>query len=103
MSRYSLKPLPQRADVFEVAVGWDAGFGTFFVIVFGSCKEGHDPELKTWEGARPGQIPTLLHLRHLIKQYADLDPELLSRLQADHRAEAGQLAIPLSDFIFRLL
>jgi len=34
MSRYSLRPLPHRSDVFEVAVGWDAGLSTYFVTVF---------------------------------------------------------------------
>jgi hypothetical protein len=34
MSRYSLKPYPHRTDVFEVAVGWDAHFVTYFAIVF---------------------------------------------------------------------
>lgn len=35
MSRYSLKSLAERADVFEVAIGWDPGLGTYFAIVFG--------------------------------------------------------------------
>jgi len=32
MSRYSLKPLPRRSDLYEVAVGWDPALETYFVV-----------------------------------------------------------------------
>lgn len=103
MSRYSLKPLAHRSDVFEVAVGWDAGFSTYFVIVFGGWNEEDDPEFTNWRGAKPDQIPTVFGLRNLVEQYAELPPGLVLQLQADQRAEPGPMTQPFNDFLFRLL
>lgn len=63
MSRYSLKPLPHCADLFEVAVGWDPGLETFFVMVFGLADAGCDPEVLHWLGGQPSQIVTVEELR----------------------------------------
>lgn len=102
MSRYSLKPLPNRADLFEVVVGWDAGFGTYFMIVFGGCNEENDPELKTWWGALPAQITTVLDLRCLVEQYAELHPRLIAQLRADRKASTAHVTPSLSGFLFGL-
>ena len=48
MSRYSLKPLPEHSGIFEVAVGWDPGLGTFFAIVFGVPSADRDPDVRHW-------------------------------------------------------
>ena len=56
MSRYSLKPLPERSAIFEVAVGWDPGLGTFIVMVFGVAEVGRNPDLWLWHGGQPNQI-----------------------------------------------
>lgn len=64
MSRYSLKPLPHRADLFEVAVGWDSALNTYFAIVFGVPDAACDPAILSWRGRSPEQLPTVSALEH---------------------------------------
>ena len=47
MSRFSLRPLAHHTDLFEIALGWDPGLGTYFVTVFGTPdrdREPHNPD-----------------------------------------------------------
>ena len=103
MSRYSLKPLPHRADLFEVAVGWDPGLATYFVMVFGAPPQGLEPEVRRWSGGSPRQIPSVEELLQEVQDYAAIDPELISRLQADQSARRAEAPRPARGFISRLL
>ncbi|WP_022676950.1 hypothetical protein [Novosphingobium sp. B-7] len=103
MSRYSLKPLRQRSDLFEVAVGWDSGLGTFFVMVFGVADAGRDPAVRHWQGGQPGQIVTVEELRAAIAPYTELPAELEIRLRADQRKVGAPLPQQYSRFVSQLL
>lgn len=87
MSRYSLKPLPHRADLFEVAVGWDLGLGTYFAIVFGTPEIACEPEVLLWRGRTFREIYSLAELIDIIREFAEVAPELRCRLAADQGAE----------------
>jgi hypothetical protein len=103
MSRYSLKPLPEHSDIFEVAVGWDSGLGTFFVMVFGVPNAGCDPDVRYWQGGQPNQIVTVEELRVGVTPYAELPTELARRLANDQRASNMDPSRRLSRFISQLL
>jgi hypothetical protein len=103
MSRYSLKPLPHHSDIFEVAVGWDPGLGTFFVMVFGVADAGRDPEVRYWQGGQPNQIATVQELLAAAAPYAELSTELARRLAEDQRAPNRIPSRRLSRFISKLL
>lgn len=102
MSRYSLKPLPQHSDIFEVAVGWDPGLGTFFVVVFGVADAGRDPDVRHWRGGQPRQIVTVEELRAEVLPYAKLPMELVSRLTGDQRYGCANSSQRLSKLLSRL-
>ena len=103
MSRYSLKPLPERSDIFEVAVGWDAGLGTFFVMAFGFAETGYDPDVRHWLGGQPRQIVTIEELQAEVLPYAELPMGLVSRLRCDQRNGGANPSQRLSRFISSLL
>lgn len=103
MSRYSLKPLPERSDIFEVAVGWDPGLETFFVIVFGVPVHGLEPEVRYWSGGNARKISGVEELLRKVENYAILEPELISQLQADQRLYRTKAPLQMSRFISRLL
>lgn len=103
MSRYSLKPLPHRSDVFEVAVGWDPGFGTYFAIVFGVPEAAFEPAIKSWQGRTPGQLATVTSLEVSLRGCAQISPELLSHLAADKRTTQARPGRQLSKAISALL
>lgn len=103
MSRYSLKPLPQHADIFEVAVGWDPWLGTFFVMVFGVADAGRETDVRLWRGGQPRQIVTVEELQAEVSPYAELPMELGRRLKNDQRDVGEGPSQRLSRFISRLL
>lgn len=103
MSRYSLKPLPKHSDIFEVAVGWDPGLGTFFVMVFGVADAGRDPDVRHWRGGQPRQIVMVEELQAEVLPYAELPMELMSQLRGDQRSGGANPSQRLSRFILRLL
>lgn len=103
MSRYSLKPLPERSDIFEVAIGWDPGLGTFFVTVFGVPETGHDPQVLQWLGGQPRQIVTVEELQAEVLPYAELPMELVSRLTGDQRKGGASTPQQYSRFVSQLL
>ncbi|RQW36357.1 hypothetical protein [Novosphingobium sp. LASN5T] len=103
MSRYSLKPLAQHSDIFEVAVGWDPGLGTFFVMVFGVADAGRDPDVRHWRGGQPRQIATIEELQIEVSPYAELPLELGRRLSNDQLDGDAGPSQRLSRFISRLL
>jgi hypothetical protein len=83
MSRYSLKPLPQHSDIFEVAVGWDAGFGTYFAIVFAGPESNGELTITARRGARPNDLRNIAALEVTISEFADLPLDVTMRLDAD--------------------
>lgn len=89
MSRYTLKPLPHRGDVFEVAVGWDPGLGTYFAIVFGAPEFACEPEVLLWQGRTFGEIYATAELLDIVRDFAELVPELRCRLDADRSARSS--------------
>lgn len=87
MSRYSLKPLHHRGDLFEVAVGWDPGLSTYFAIVFGTPEFAREPEVLLWRGRTFGEICEVAALLEIVQVFAEVAPEMRSRLDADRSAE----------------
>lgn len=86
MSRYSLKPLPHRSDVFEVAVGWDPSLSTYFAIVFGIPETACEPEVLLWRGRTLGEIHGVAELLDIVREFAELVGELRGRLEIDRNA-----------------
>ena len=103
MRRYSLKPHPKHSDIFEVAVGWDVGLSSFFVMVFGVADAGRDPDLWHWRGGQPRQIASVEALQTEVLPYAELPVELVSRLKGDQRNGGANPSRRLSRFISHLL
>lgn len=103
MCRYSLKPLPEHSDIFEVAVGWDPGLGTFFVMVFGVADADRDPDVRHWRGGQPRQIVTVEELQAEVLPYAELPMELVSRLTGDQRKGGASTPQQYSRFVSQLL
>lgn len=103
MSRYSLKPRPEHSDIFEVAVGWDPGFDTFFVQVFGVVDEDQHSDMRCWHGERPGQIATVDELAALAAPYTEIPLELARRLANEQLALDAKRPRRLSRFILQLL
>jgi hypothetical protein len=102
MSRYSLKPHPKHSDIFEVAVGWDVGLGTFFVIVFGVANADHEPDVRHWSGCQPRQIVTVEELQATTLPYAELPMNLVTRLRDDQRCGCANSSQWLSKLLSRL-
>lgn len=103
MSRYSLRPLAQHSDIFEVAVGWDPALETFFVMVFGVADAGRETDVRHWRGGQPRQILSVEELQAEVLPYAELPTELMSRLRSDQRNGGANPSQRLSQFISRLL
>mgnify|MGYP001209382423 CR=1 FL=1 len=94
MSRYSLKPLSHRADVFEVAVGWDPGLCTYFAIVFGAPTEDFEPEVLVTRGTSIGELSDLRALHCFVREFAELPIEFIDGLENDRLAYPQSLASP---------
>lgn len=83
MSRYSLKPLYHRSDLFEVVVGWDAGLCTFFVTVFGTLDANAEPVVHHWRGSSPCEIINATEVVGIASRYADIPDNLVHQLELD--------------------
>lgn len=83
MSRYSLRPLPERADLFEVALGWDPGLGTYFVMVFGAPDETCEPGIRLWRGTSPREIGTPAELIAIAAEHAEIPEDFARQLEID--------------------
>lgn len=86
MSRYSLKPLPEHSDIFEVAVGWDPGLDTYFVQVFGTPDVSCEPDVWLWLGTKFREILTIELLLAIAEPFAEVSAELSSQLEQDRTA-----------------
>lgn len=85
MSRYSLKPLPHRSDLFEVAAGWDAGLGTFFIILFGTPDAEAEPDVRIWRGSAPRELIHAAEIVTIAARYAEVPDDLASQLELDRQ------------------
>lgn len=83
MSRYSLRPLAGHADLFEVALGWDPGLGTYFVTVFGTPDHTCEPDIRLWRGTRPREIGTTAEVIAIAATYAEVPEGLARQLEID--------------------
>lgn len=95
MSRYSLRPLAENTDLFEVALGWDLGLGTYFVIVFGPPDHEREPDIRLWRGTSPHEIGTPAEILALAAAYAEIPDGLgrkleIDRLRAPHNPDRHQ-------------
>jgi hypothetical protein len=102
MSRYSLKPLAQHSDIFEVAVGWDPALDTFFVMVFGTLDDAREPALHMWRGTAFQEISTTVELLGIASDFAEIPPTLASELAADKLRIPHRTGRPISKLIARL-
>lgn len=87
MTRYSLKPLPNRTDLFEVAVGWDAGLATFFVAMFGTPDTNFEPIVRFWRGTNPCEIIHADEIVAIAACYAEIPEKLVCQLELDRLAK----------------
>ncbi|WP_020997455.1 hypothetical protein [Sphingomonas sp. ERG5] len=83
MSRYSLKPLPEYSDIFEVAVGWDPGLDTYFVQVFGTPDASSEPDVRLWQGTSLREIVEVQALLAIAGNYAEISGEVSAILEWD--------------------
>jgi len=103
MSRYSLKPLTHRADLFEVAVGWDAGLDTYFVMAFGGPDSAREPAIRFKRGTSLRDITSSEGLIGIARTLAEIPDDLAARLHLDRLAEPHNPEAPISRLMAELL
>lgn len=103
MSRYSLKPLPNCAELFEVAVGWNPGLDTFFITVFGTLGIQREPDVRLWRGNTWRDLVVVQELVAIAVQYAEVPADLATKLEVDRIAAPHQLQQPINRLISELL
>lgn len=103
MSRYSLRPLAGRADLFEVALGWDAGLGTYFVMVFGTPGRDCEPDIRLWRGTSPREIRTPAELIVIAAHHAEIPEGFARQLEIDRLQSPHNPDCPPSRLLEELL
>ena len=103
MSRYSLRPLAEHADLFEVALGWDPGLGTFFVMVFGTPDRDREPDIRLWCGTSPREIVAASEIVAIAGDYAEIPEDLTLQLDIDRLASPHNPDRPVSKLLEALL
>ena len=96
-------PLPYRADLFEVAVGWDSGLDTYFITVFGTPEIQREPEVRLWRGNVWRDLVAAQELVTIAGQYAEVPDDLTTKLEEDRIAAPHQLRPPINRLISQLL
>lgn len=96
MSRYSLKPLSHCSDVFEVAVGWDAGFDTYFIMAFGVPEAPREPAILLWRGTSLRDITSTDVLLAIARTFAEIPDDLAAKLLFDRLASPHNPEAPIS-------
>ncbi|WP_206379277.1 hypothetical protein [Sphingobium yanoikuyae] len=86
MSRYSLRPLAAHADLFEVAIGWDAGLGTFFATVFGTPGGNLEPDVRLACGTTPREVVDVGDILAVAARFAEIPKGLAGQLERDRIA-----------------
>lgn len=103
MSRYSLRPRPERTDLFEVALGWDPGLGSYFVMVFGTPDETSEPDIRLWRGTSPREIGTPAELIAIAADYAEIPEDFARQLEIDRLQSPHNPDRPASRLLQELL
>jgi hypothetical protein len=103
MSRYSLRPLADHADLFEIALGWDPGLGTFFVMVFGTLDLDREPAIRLWRGTAPREIGSPAELIALAATYAEVPEGLARQLEVDRLQSPHNPDRPVSRLLQEIL
>ena len=103
MSRYSLKPLPHRSDVFEIAVGWDDGLVTYFIIAFGVPEARREPAILLWRGTSLRDITSTGVLLAIARTFAEIPDDLAAKLHFDRLAAPHNPETSISRLLAELL
>lgn len=103
MSRYSLKPLPQHSEVFEVAVGWDGGLDTYFIMAFGVPEAPLEPAILLWRGTSLRDISSTDVLLAITRTFAEIPDEFAAKLHFDRLAAPHNPEAPISRLLAELL
>lgn len=103
MSRYSLKPLPGHPDLFEVAVGWDAGLDTYFIMAFGAPDAAREPAVRLWRGTILREITSTGVLLSITRSFAEIPDGLAATLHLDRLAAPHNPDRPISKLMAELL
>lgn len=103
MSRYSLKPLPEHPDLFEVAVGWDAGLDTYFVMAFGAPDAAREPAIRLWRGSSLRDITSTGVLLAIARALAEIPDDLAAKLHLDRLAAPHNPDASISRLMAELL
>lgn len=103
MSRYSLKPLSQHSEVFEVAVGWDGGLDTYFIMAFGVPEASREPAILLWRGTSLRDITSTDVLLAIARTFAEIPNDLAAKLHFDRLAAPHNLEAPISRLLAELL
>lgn len=103
MSRYSLKPLPEHPDLFEVAVGWDAGLDTYFIMAFGVPDAAHEPAIRLWRGTSLRDITSTGVLLAIARTLAEMPVDLAAKLHLDRLAAPHNPEAPISRLVAEIL
>lgn len=103
MSRYSLRPLAGHAELFEVALGWDPGLGTYFVMVFGVPDNECEPDISLWRGTSLREIGTPAEIIALAAAYAEVPEDLARQLEIDRLQSPHNPDRPASRLLEELL
>ena len=103
MSRYSLRPLAEHADMFEIALGWDPGLGTYFVTVFGTPDRNREPEIRLWRGTSPAEMGAASEVVAIAAEYAEIPDGLTRQLDFDRLASPHNPDRPASKLLEALL
>ncbi|MBB6125420.1 hypothetical protein [Sphingobium subterraneum] len=103
MSRYSLRPLAEHTDLFEIALGWDQGLGTYFVTVFGPPDRDREPGIRLWCGTSPREIGVSSEIVAIAAAYAEIPDDLARQLEIDRLACPHNPDRPASKLLEELL
>ena len=82
MSRHEI---PARDPAHRIIVGWDHPLQTFFMQVIDRKKEaaGRERKFVAWKGMVLREIYEVDHLERLLRPFAELSPEMGSKLYGD--------------------
>lgn len=89
--------------MFEVAVGWDPGLGTYFAIAFGIPTDDCDPDVLLYRGTSFGEIGDSGTLLGLVRGFAEVPPEVLNWLERDRCANPQTLGRPIKSVLTELM
>jgi hypothetical protein len=103
MTRYSLRPLAEHTELFEIALGWDPGLGTYFVTVFGTPDYNCEPDIRLWRGTSPCEIGVASEIIVLAAEFAEIPEGLARQLDIDRLASPHNPDRPASKLLEELL